>query len=250
MITALGGIPRVRPGDDLAAHLIAAIANAGIKPRPQDVVVVAQKIVSKAEGRYLDLSRIVPSARARELAEETGKDARLVEVILRESDEVVRTRAQVLIVAHRLGFVMANAGIDRSNIDLDLGDDPVLLLPRDPDASAMDIKRSLDAHFETNLGVVISDSFGRAWRIGTVGVAIGAAGIPAVVDRRGEKDLNGHPLMVTVSGFADAVAASAVMVMGEAAESIPAAMVRGLEWTAPEGTAAEIVRPRDEDLFR
>ncbi|NQU72156.1 MAG: coenzyme F420-0:L-glutamate ligase, partial [Rhodospirillales bacterium] len=219
-ITALGGIPRVRPGDDLAAHLIAAIANAGIKPRRQDVIVVAQKIVSKAEGRYLDLARVVPSTRARELAEETGKDARLVEAILQESDEVVRTRAQVLIVAHRLGFVMANAGIDRSNIDLGLGDDPVLLLPRDPDASAKDIKRRLDAHFGTSLGVVISDSFGRAWRIGTVGVAIGVAGLPAVVDCRGEADLNGHPLMVTVTGFADAVAASAVETGTALAESV------------------------------
>ncbi len=249
-ITALAGIPRVRPGDDLAGLLIAALERGGMRPRSQDILVVAQKIVSKAEGRYLDLAELIPSARAGEIAAVTGKDPRLVEAVLRESDEVLRTKSQIMVVVHRLGHVMANAGIDRSNVDAGNGKEPVLLLPEDPDASAAGLKARLDGHFGRRLGVIVSDSIGRAWRLGTVGAALGVAGLPALIDRRGEPDLDGRPLEVTVTGFADAVAASAVMVMGEATEATPAALVRGLSWTAPEQQAKSLLRPEAEDMFR
>ncbi len=249
-IAALQGIPRVRPGDDLPALLIAAMERGGLAPRPSDILVVAQKIVSKAEGRYLDLASLEPSPRARELAAVTGKDARLVEAILSQSAEVLRAAPHVLVAVTRHGFVMANAGVDQSN--LEAGDEGrrVLLLPEDPDRSARSIKDRLDAHFVADIGVIVSDSAGRAWRLGTVGLAIGAAGVPSLVDRRGERDLAGRPLEVTEVGFADAVAAAAVLAMGEAAEARPAALVRGLRWSADARPAAALVRPKAQDLFR
>jgi coenzyme F420-0:L-glutamate ligase/coenzyme F420-1:gamma-L-glutamate ligase len=249
-ITALQGIPRVQPGDDLSALLIAALEQDGLEPRAQDILVVAQKIVSKAEGRYLDLASIEPGSRARELAAVTRKDARLVEAILSQSAEVVRAAPHVLIAVTHHGIVMANAGVDRSN--LEAGDDGrrVLLLPEAPDRSARHIKERLDAHFGVDIGVIVADSAGRAWRLGTVGLAIGAAGVPSLMDRRGENDLVGRPLEVTKVGFADAVAAAAVLAMGEAAEARPAALVRGLRWTAEPSPAAALLRPKVQDLFR
>jgi coenzyme F420-0:L-glutamate ligase/coenzyme F420-1:gamma-L-glutamate ligase len=214
------------------------------------VVVVAQKIVSKAEGRYVDLATVEPSARARKLAVEIDKDPRLVEVILRESRDVVRHRPGVLIVEHRLGFIMANAGVDRSNIDPAAGREPVLLLPENPDASAAHLRDRLAAYFHVSLGVIISDSWGRAWRHGTVGVALGAAGLPALLDMRGHPDLYGRALRVTQTGFADEIAAAASLVMGESDEAQPAILVRGLTWTGPASPAASLVRPAAEDLFR
>jgi coenzyme F420-0:L-glutamate ligase/coenzyme F420-1:gamma-L-glutamate ligase len=249
-ITPLGGIPGVRPGDDLSALLIAALDAASLAPRSQDILVVTQKVVSKAEGRYLDLATLSPSIHAQEIATATEKDVRLVEAILSEAAEVVRARPGVLIVETRHGLVIANAGIDQSNLDANDHGQRVLLLPLDPDESARRIKQRIDAHFRTDIGVVISDSAGRAWRLGTVGLAIGAAGVPALHDRRGEQDLSGRTLEVTETGFADAVAAAAVLVMGEAAEGRPAALVRGLTWTAPASTARALVRPRHQDLFR
>jgi coenzyme F420-0:L-glutamate ligase/coenzyme F420-1:gamma-L-glutamate ligase len=214
------------------------------------VLVVTSKVVSKAEGRYLDLDRIEPGERARELAGITRKDARLVQAILWEAAEVVRARPNVLIVATRHGVVMANAGIDQSNLGAEDHGRRVLLLPDAPDDSARVLKQRLDAHFGVELGVIVSDSVGRAWRLGTVGLAIGAAGIPSLWDRRGEPDLSGRPLEVTEVGFADAIAAAAVLAMGEAAEGRPAALVRGLDWNVPERPASALVRPRAEDLFR
>ena len=249
-IKPLGGIPQVRPGDDLPALLIAALEAASLTPRAQDVLVVTQKIVSKAEGRYLDLARLSPSVHAQEIAAATEKDVHLVEAILSEASEVVRARPNVLIVETRHGLVIANAGIDQSNLDANDHGQRVLLLPLDPDDTAHRIKQRLDAHFRADIGVVISDSAGRAWRLGTVGLAIGAAGVPALHDRRGEKDLSGRPLEVTETGFADAVAGAAVLVMGEAAEGRPVALVRGLTWTAPPAPARALVRPRHQDLFR
>jgi coenzyme F420-0:L-glutamate ligase/coenzyme F420-1:gamma-L-glutamate ligase len=249
-ITALAGIPEVRPGDDLATLLIAAIAQGGQLPRPQDILVVTQKIVSKAEGRYLDLDAVEPSHRARELAHATGKDAHLVEVILSESSEILRAAPGVIVAVTRHGLVLANAGVDRSNL---AGGDKrgrVLLLPLEPDGSALGLKQRLDAHFGTDVGVIISDSAGRAWRLGTVGLAIGAAGVPSLWDRRGERDLAGRALEATEVGFADAVAAAAVLAMGEAAEARPAALVRGLVWAAPTRSASALVRPKAQDLFR
>jgi coenzyme F420-0:L-glutamate ligase / coenzyme F420-1:gamma-L-glutamate ligase len=249
-IQALGGMPRVEPGDDLAALLIAALEGGGIALSRRDILVVTSKIVSKAEGRYLDLGSIAPSERARELAQITRKDPRLVEAVLAEATEVVRAKPNVLIVATRHGLVMANAGIDQSNLGAEDHGRRVLLLPQAPDDSAQRLKARLDAHFRTEVGVIVSDSAGRAWRLGTVGLAIGAAGVPALWDRRGERDLSGRPLEVTEVGFADAVAASAVLAMGEAAEGRPAALVSGLDWSAPVRAASALIRPRAEDLFR
>ncbi|SDR59774.1 coenzyme F420-0 gamma-glutamyl ligase [Rhizobiales bacterium GAS191] len=249
-ITALDDIPLVRPGDDLGGLLIAALDRAGLAPRPFDVLVVAQKIVSKAEGRLLDLSTVTPSPRAQDIAAIAGKDARLVEAILQESAEVLRVKQGVIIVATRGGLVMANAGIDRSNLEEEDHEKRVLLLPADPDRSAERLKARLDAHYVTDIGVIISDSVGRAWRLGAVGLAIGAAGVPALQDRRGEPDLSGRLLEVTEVGFADAVAASAVLVMGEAAEGRPAALVRGLDWKQEPSPASALVRPKSQDLFR
>jgi coenzyme F420-0:L-glutamate ligase / coenzyme F420-1:gamma-L-glutamate ligase len=240
----------VQPGDDLCALLIAALKSSGATLRSRDIVVVTSKVVSKAERRFVDLAALDPSERARELAQITRKDARLVEAILRETVEVIRAKPNVLIVATRHGLILANAGIDQSNLDADDHGRRVLLLPAEPDASAQRLKARLDAHFNADIGVIISDSVGRPWRLGTVGIAIGAAGVPSLWDRRGEKDLSGRPLEVTEVAFADAVAAVAVLAMGEAAEGYPAALVRGLDWSAAVRPAAALVRPKSEDLFR
>ena len=247
----LADIPLVRPGDDLPALLAAALERRLAKLlTPGDVLVVAQKIVSKAEGRYVDLARVEPGDEARRLAAITEKDPRLVQVILDESSRVVRHRPGVLIVEHRLGFVMANAGVDRSNIDPAMGAEPVLLLPRDPDASARALRDKLAAHFGAAPAVIISDSFGRAWRRGTTGIALGAAGLPALMDLRGRPDLYGRALRVSESGFADEIAAAASLLMGQADEAIPAVLIRGLTWSAPIAAADSLIRIAEEDLFR
>jgi coenzyme F420-0:L-glutamate ligase/coenzyme F420-1:gamma-L-glutamate ligase len=248
-LSALAGLPFVKPGDDLGALLIAALRRAQIIPRDKDVIVVAQKVVSKAEGRFVDLKSVTPSARAAALAREVEKDPRLVEVILSESTEVVRKRVNVLIVAHRLGFVMANAGVDQSNVD-ESGGETVLLLPRDPDASAAALKQRLDREFGANLAVIINDSFGRPWRMGVVGVALGVAGIPAMRNMIGDPDLFGRKLRVTEIAVADEIAAAASLVMGQGAEGLPAVHVRGFDWTGDSSTAAALVRPKEMDLFR
>ena len=227
-LTPVPRFPMVQPGDDLAALLIAACEQGALAPADGDVVVVAQKIVSKAEGRYVDLAQVRPSAHAEDLAAQVDKDPRLVEVILGESRRVVRHRPGVLIVEHRLGFIMANAGVDRSNVDPALGTEPVLLLPRDPDASAAHLRDRLGAHFRSQPAVIVTDSWGRAWRRGTVGIALGAAGLPALMDLRGRSDLFGHELRVTETGFADEIASAASLIMGQADEAQPVVLVRGL----------------------
>jgi coenzyme F420-0:L-glutamate ligase/coenzyme F420-1:gamma-L-glutamate ligase len=248
-LTALPGLPLIEPGDDLGALLIDALRRTGLEPRSKDVLVVAQKIVSKAEGRLVDLKTVVPSARARALAEEVNKDPRLVEVILSESDEVVRHRRDVLIVSHRLGFVMANAGVDQSNV-AGADNDCVLLLPRDPDASAAALKARLDRAFGVETGVIVNDSFGRAWRVGVVGVALGAAGLPAVRSMIGAPDLFGRKLRVTEIAMADEIAAAASLVMGQGAEGQPAVLVRGLDWDDAPASASALLRRKETDLFR
>lgn len=249
-LTAIPNIPLVRPGDDLAGVLIGACETAGLPPADRDILVVAQKVVSKAQGRYVDLATVEPSTRARRLAAEVEKDARLVEVILRESRRVVRRRPGVLIVEHRLGFILANAGIDRSNIDPQAASEPVLLLPQDPDASAADLRARFAGHFNIALAVIITDSWGRAWRRGSIGVALGAAGIPALMDLRGQPDLFAHALRVTQTGFADEVACAASLIMGQGNEGRPAVLVRGLSWHGECSAAAALVRSPEEDLFR
>jgi coenzyme F420-0:L-glutamate ligase/coenzyme F420-1:gamma-L-glutamate ligase len=249
-ITGLAGVPMVQPGDDLAALTIAALAATALTPQDGDVLVVAQKIVSKSEGRIVDVATVEPSQQAIALGAETGKDPRFVEVVLSESRRIVRHRPNLIVVEHRLGFVMANAGIDHSNVAPEDGTERVLLLPIDPDASALALQQQLAARTGKRIAVIISDSFGRPWRRGTVGIALGAAGLPAVIDWRGQPDLFGRTLEVTETGFADEIAAAASLVQGQAAEATPIVLVRGLSWTAPEAPAAAIVRPPEHDLFR
>jgi coenzyme F420-0:L-glutamate ligase/coenzyme F420-1:gamma-L-glutamate ligase len=248
--TAVPGLAEIGSGADLAATIAQALRAADLLPRARDVLVVAQKVVSKAEGRTADLDEVQPSQEAQRLAQLTGKDARLVQVVLSEAQEVVRAAPNVLIVRHRLGFVMANAGIDRSNVPQPAGRETVLLLPRDPDASASRLRSRLMEIFDVQLGVIVSDSFGRPWRNGVVNVALGAAGLPALVDRRGERDRNGRNLEMTEVAFADAIAAGAALAMGEAAEGTPVVLARGLDWSAPDSNAAALLRPRQQDLFR
>jgi coenzyme F420-0:L-glutamate ligase / coenzyme F420-1:gamma-L-glutamate ligase len=249
-LTAVDGIPTVRPGVDLAELILEATARTGIALRDGDILVLAQKIVSKAEGRLARLRDVAPSAPARELAAATAKDPRVIELILRESTEVVRARSGVIIVAHRLGFVMANAGIDASNVEGEDGEESVLLLPQDPDASAARLRDRLRAAAGVDLGIVINDSFGRAWRLGTVGTAIGVAGLPGLLDLRGRPDRTGRALQVTEVGVADELAAAASLIMGQAAEGHPVVHVRGFPYARRDGSAAELVRPKNQDLFR
>ena len=247
-LTALAGMPMVREGDDIAAFIVRALGSREL--RDGDVLVVAQKIVSKAEGRSVDLATVTPAAEAIRLAEEVGKDPRLVEVVLSESVRIVRSRPNLMIVQHRLGFVMANAGVDQSNVAPADGVHRVLLLPRDPDASAEALRQRLQERYGVTLGVVISDSFGRAWRRGTCGIAIGAAGLPSLIDLRGHPDLFGRTLEVSIIGFADEIAAAASLLQGQAAEAQPVVLVRGLTWSSPATPAAAMVRSPEEDLFR
>jgi coenzyme F420-0:L-glutamate ligase/coenzyme F420-1:gamma-L-glutamate ligase len=247
---AVPGIPLVRKDDDLVALIGEGIVHSGIVPRGGDVFVLTQKIVSKAEGRMVDLSTIDPSAEAIELAGKVEKDPRLVELILSESVRIVRARPGILIVEHRLGFVMANAGIDQSNLASSGDPQRALLLPVDPDGSAAILRRGLSVRFGVPVAVIISDSFGRAWRRGTCGVAIGAAGLPSLLDLRGSPDLFGRKLQVSITGHADEIAAAASLVMGQGAEGQPVVVVRGLTWRGPDNDASELVRPAAEDLFR
>jgi coenzyme F420-0:L-glutamate ligase/coenzyme F420-1:gamma-L-glutamate ligase len=249
-VIALQSLPSIKAGDDLIELIASAFRRNGVTPRSGDVLVVAQKIVSKAEGRVVDLTTIEPSPQAVAIAADVDKDPRLVEVILSESVRVVRARPGVLIVEHRLGFIMANAGVDQSNVEPPGGSTNVLLLPDNPDRSAEILRHGLAALTGIDIAVVINDSFGRPWRQGTVGVAIGVAGLPALIDLRGRPDLFGRKLEVSIIGFADEVAAAASLLMGQADEALPAVLIRGLRWSAPESAAASIVRPPNEDLFR
>jgi coenzyme F420-0:L-glutamate ligase/coenzyme F420-1:gamma-L-glutamate ligase len=249
-LIALPDFPLVESGDDLAALTADALARARLKLRTDDVLVFAQKVVSKAEGRRIDLADVVPSTVAFDLARTVQKDPRLVELVLRESRRVVRSAKDVLIVEHRLGLVMANSGIDQSNVADPAGGEFALLLPEDPDASAARLRDSLRSLTSCEPGIVISDSFGRPWRLGTVGVAIGCAGISAMLDLRGTADLFGRPLRVTVVGHADEIASAASLLMGQGSEANPVILVRGLASRAPPLPAATLIRPHQQDLFR
>ncbi len=252
-LSALPGIPDVQHGDDVGRLLLEALERAGLALQDGDVLAVAQKIVSKAEGRLVRLADVVPGERAVALAAQVSKDPRLMELILSESDEISRLRPGVIVVRHRLGFTSANAGIDRSNIgnagEPADADERVLLLPRDPDASARRIRETL-GESGVNVGVVITDSHGRPFRLGTVGVAIGVAGLPALWDRRGEPDRYGYRLLHTDVGVADEIAAAAGLLMGQAAEGQPAVLIRGLQLPPADGRATDLVRPKELDLYR
>lgn len=248
-LIAIPALPDFEAGDDLASLIVAAAAAASIAMVSGDIVVVAQKIVSKCENAFVDLSTVEPSERAREIARITAKDARLVEVILADAAEVLRAREGVLIVAHRNGHVMANAGVDASNLDGSVGE-RVLRLPVDADASARCLNAALAALTGASIAVVINDSWGRAWRNGTVGHAVGVAGLPALWDRRGEPDMFGRPLHATEIGLADEIAAAASLVMGAAGERQPVVIVRGYTPPTGDGCARDLVRDKSRDLFR
>jgi coenzyme F420-0:L-glutamate ligase/coenzyme F420-1:gamma-L-glutamate ligase len=247
----------VKPGDDLPALLLEALDRASLDLADGDILILAQKIVSKAEGRLVNLAAVTPSARALELAARTEKDPRLLELVLKESRAILRTRPGTVIVEHRLGFVCANAGIDHSNVAGEGGlaaggavEEWVLLLPENPDASAGEIRRRLEEASGRRLGVMIIDSHGRAWRTGTVGAAIGLSGLPGLVDLRGWPDLFGYTLRITQVGAADELAAAASLVMGQAAEGTPVVHARGFPYPLREGSLAELIRAREQDLFR
>ena len=245
-VTPVEGLPEIQPGDDLAALIASAVSAQGDALRDGDVLAVAQKIVSKSEGRIVHLPDVVPSARALEMAEETGKDPRQIEVVLSETAQIVRWAHGVLITETRHGFVCANAGVDRSNAG---APDTVILLPVDPDASAAKLRTDLRARTGANLAIVVTDTFGRAWREGHMNVAIGIAGLPALKRYMGQHDPDDYELHVTEIAVADEVAAASELVMGKL-DRRPAAIVRGLVVTEPSETAREYVRPAEKDLFR
>lgn len=248
----LKNMPFIRQGDHLADILIKSLEENQVVLQDNDILVLAQKIISKSEGRTVALAGVSPSERAGELARLAEKDPRVVELMLRESADVLRVRAGTIIVEHKLGFICANAGIDHSNVPGNEGgqENFVLLLPEDPDRSAKGIREAVEKISGKKIGVMVIDSHGRAWRNGTVGVCIGLSGLPAVVDERGWHDLFGYTLRATIVGVADELAAAASLVMGQAAEGTPAVHVRGFPYPLGEGTLAELLRPKSQDLFR
>lgn len=251
-LTPLQDIPLIRQGDYLADIVVKALLENNVEIQDNDILVFAQKIVSKAEGRTVNLVTVTPSQRALELARQTEKDSRLVELILSESNEVLRTRIGTIVVEHKLGFVCANAGIDHSNVAGagDATEEWVLLLPADPDRSAEEIRSVIRSKTGKRIGILIIDSHGRAWRNGTVGVAIGIAGMPGLEDLRGKPDLFDFTLRITQVAAADELAAAASLVMGQAAEGTPVVHVRGFPYALREGSLKELIRPKDQDLFR
>jgi coenzyme F420-0:L-glutamate ligase/coenzyme F420-1:gamma-L-glutamate ligase len=248
-LVALTGVPLAQPGDDLCSLVLTGLDASDEHLANSDVLVIAQKLVSKTEGRQVRLDSIAPSPEAMALAQQTGKDPRLVQLVLDESKEVVRVRPGAIIVEHRLGFVMANAGIDLSNVEQEFGE-VALLLPMNPDASCRALRDAIKIRKAVDVAVIIIDSHGRAFRNGTVGVAIGVAGIAALWDRRGERDLFGRTLQITEVGAADELAAAASLLMGQADEGLPVVLVRGAAAPRRDGSAAELVRPKRQDLFR
>jgi coenzyme F420-0:L-glutamate ligase/coenzyme F420-1:gamma-L-glutamate ligase len=251
-LTPLQHIPFIRRDDNLADIIVRSLRDSNIMLQDNDILVIAQKIVSKAEGRAVNLTTVTPSQRAIELARHIDKDPRIMELILRESNEVMRTRVGTIIVEHRLGFVCANAGIDHSNVagEGDSVEEWVLLLPAEPDRSAEKIRNGIQSKTGKRIGILIIDSHGRAWRNGTVGVAIGVAGLPALQDLRGKPDLFGFTLRITQVGVADELAAAASLVMGQAAEGTPVVHVRGFPYPLREASLKELLRPKEQDLFR
>ena len=249
LLQAVPGIPLVQPGDDLAALISRGLEASGTALQSGDIVVVAQKIVSKAENRYVALATVEPSEQALKLASVCGKDARYVEMVLRESQEVVRCAKGVLITRNRRGHVYANAGIDQSNIEHGPEGERVLLLPEDSDASARKLSAALRERWQADIAVIINDSAGRPWRVGVTGIAIGCAGIQPLVSRIGAQDLFGQPLQITEIATADELAAAASILMGQAAEAKPVVLVRGARWQPADVGVGPLVRSRAKDLF-
>lgn len=252
LLSPVPRFPLVKAGDDLAETIIQAVRFSDLRPKDGDIWILAQKIVSKAENRLVNISRIIPSTKAFEIANKTKKDPRFVELVLSESSKVLRTSPGALIVEHHCGFICANAGIDHSNVESDDGnpDDWFLLLPEHPDESAFRIRCGLEKAFDCRFGVLIIDSHGRAWRNGTVGTTIGLSGLPGVVDLRGRPDLFGYRLQITQIGAADELASAASLVMGQADEGKPVVLARGFPYALRDGHLDELLRPEEEDLFR
>ncbi|NSW51745.1 MAG: coenzyme F420-0:L-glutamate ligase [Anaerolineae bacterium] len=257
VITPISGLPLVKQGDDLAGILWEGLDKNGISLKDEDILVIAQKVVSKAEGRLVNLQEITPSEKANQLALVSGKDARYVELVLRESAELLRIRPGLLICQHRNGFVCANAGIDHSNVSTSniASDDSsdggwYLLLPENADQSAARLQQGLMIRSNQHIGVLITDSHGRAWRNGTVGISIGTSDVPELVNRIGDRDLFGYELKATIIAAADQLAAAAALVMGEAEEGIPAVHVRGFPYPLRQSSISEVIRPKEKDLFR
>jgi coenzyme F420-0:L-glutamate ligase/coenzyme F420-1:gamma-L-glutamate ligase len=245
-MTALQGFPLVHDSDDVASLIVEGILANNVPVQDDLIIVVAQKIVSKAEGRAVRLDSVTPGKEAQSLAKKTGKDARLVQLILSESKTIVRQSRNRIITENKMGIIMANAGIDQSNID----DGYALLLPEKPDASAASIGLKISESLGFAVGIVIADSAGRPWRKGVVGLAIGVYGIPAILDIRGSLDLNGRELLATEVGVADSIAAVATLLMGQGNEGTPVVLISGLSYNGPSSNATDILRDKDSDLFR
>jgi coenzyme F420-0:L-glutamate ligase / coenzyme F420-1:gamma-L-glutamate ligase len=250
ILTALPNIPLIQRGDDLTAIILRGLADAKIHLQNDDVLVLAQKIVSKSEGRMVRLREVTPSPRALELASESGKDARFCEVVLWDAREVLRVREGLIIVETNHGWVCANAGIDRSNVAPHSDEEWVLRLPEDADRSARELRDRLRTAAACEVGVIVNDTHGRAWRNGAIGIAIGVAGLAAVEDLRGHTDLFGYQLQVTTVGLADQIASAASLLQGQADEGRPIVHVRGIDLTRRDGSSREIVREKGQDLFR
>jgi coenzyme F420-0:L-glutamate ligase/coenzyme F420-1:gamma-L-glutamate ligase len=245
---AVPDFPEIAPGDNLDEIVVKALTACGYQYHERDVFIFSQKIISKSENRYVDLDTVTPSPRARDFAVKTGIDPILVEVILEQSRKILKYREGLIIAEHKNGFVMANAGIDRSNLGHDR-ENCVLLLPEDPDASCARLKQKLDSRYGIDSSVMICDSVGRPWRVGTVGIALGCAGIPGTIDLRGKPDLRGRELKTSEVGYADQIAAAASLIMGEVDEGQPFVIARGLNWEAPNQPAKQILRSPENDLF-
>ena len=249
-LIAIEGIPLIEPGDNLAKIIIKAVKEQKIKLKSGDILVIAQKIVSKSENRYAYLKEVIPSSEAFRIAKKTEKDPKLVQLILNESARVIRYKKGLMVVENKLGFVHANAGIDKSNIEINNDNPKVLLLPKNPDGSALSIKKGIFRKIELNLGIIINDSSGRAWRKGIVGIAIGSSGVEALSDLRGKKDLYGNTLEITEVGKADEIASAASLLMGQADEGFPVILVKGITASNEVSDVKSLLRDRSEDLFR
>lgn len=251
IIQPLANFPLIEPGNEIASVINRLVKSENIPINDEDIFVITQKIVSKAENRYIDLNIVKPSKRACDLAVITDKDPRLIELILSESNQIIRVGHGVIIVEHRLGFICANAGIDQSNLPHnEARPDLVLLLPVDPNKSAASIRRQLERSFQKKLGVLIIDSHGRAWRNGVVGISIGSSGIPVLSDQRGWDDLFGKSLKITQVAAADELAAAASLVMGQSSEGKPVVHVSGFPYPLVDMPFSDILRSKDKDLFR
>lgn len=251
-LTPIQGIPLINAGDNLSNIIWNALSNNQINLINDDILVITQKIISKAEGRIINLSDVKVSKKAREISKISNKDPRLIELILQESNEILRVTPNHLIVEHSLGFVCANAGVDHSNVHAENGnpEDIFLLLPKNPDLSAQRIKNDIEEMSKAKIGILIIDSHGRAWRNGIIGTAIGIAGMPALIDLRGKKDIFGYKLQITQVAAADELASAASLLMGQADEKIPVIHVRGFPYPLRDASIKELIRPKDQDLFR